>query len=327
VGCGTILVLALLIAQRGRDWYLAYHFSRISFVVVDGSAPGLKKGFWPGAGRVRFVTRNGTAKWTRVATTSQHDFCPKKGLALDPERSRIYVQDFAGPRILALDATGNVLFTINQSFVMALCVDPKTGDLWCLEGTVHVETPVYDPRGKLVVSHPWGGMDIAYSSFDDSFWIVGDEILKVDRTGRELARGPKNEPNYYSVAPDHHDGSVWVTVTFKEVDGGHVLHLEARGKLLREVKLPNELPIDVACESSTSMAWVVDSSGDVVRIPAEGEPLKPMPFDARRITLSERTGTVWLSTENKVIALNPAGEVLAEHGLDSANSILWIAAP
>jgi len=47
---------------------------------------------------------------------------------------------------------------------------------------------------------------------------------------------------------------------------------------------------------------------------------------AEDVTLSERTGTVWLATGKKIIVLQPTGEVLAEYPIVSPG-VLSIAAP
>ena len=119
-----------------------------------------------------------------------------QGLALDPERARIYVQDMARNKILALDSRGSEVFTIDHPNAIAVAVDPKIGEIWVIYDESYSKwglkggTAVYDPSGARLAVHPWGGGSIVFHRFDDSFWVAGAEVFKVDRNGKKLTSGP-----------------------------------------------------------------------------------------------------------------------------------------
>jgi len=73
----------------------------------------------------------------------------------------------------------------------ALAVDPVTGDVWAtiLDGGIgqgHIA--VISPSGRVKGRHAIPGSDIAYSSYDDSFWVVGKNVIRVDRKGKILGQ-------------------------------------------------------------------------------------------------------------------------------------------
>ena len=332
----TVLLVASTVLFRDQAWalYLAYHFKGIGVVVVDDSNP-MRAGMTPVGDRVQCLTREGKVKWGWTGLSPGGEFCALQGLALDPERARIYVQDMARNKILALDSRGSEVFTIDHPNAIAVAVDPKIGEIWVIYDESYSkwglkgETAVYDPSGARLAVHPWGGRSIVFNRFDDSFWVAGAEVFKVDRNGRKLTSGP-DRPGWwwFSVAPHHRDGSVWVFGHLPPNDDRVVLHLDGEGKLLREVRFEGKRPTSVACDPMTGIAWVAcPEESSVERIPVEGEPLRPLSFPAWDITFSERTGTAWLATADKIMAVSSTGEVLAEHAFGAIHSIVWIAAP
>ena len=63
------------------------------------------------------------------------------------------------------------------------------------------------------------------------------------------------------------------------------------------------------------VAWVVrdaESVRSVQRLHPEGELSPPPLIEAHCLALSERTGTVWLATRDKYIAMTPRAVVLSE---------------
>lgn len=314
-----LAVSAVFLRDQAWAWYLAYHFRQIGVVVVhDGD-------------RVQCLTREGKVIWALTGLNPRGEVGAQQGLALDPGRSRIYVQDKVRRKIRALDSRGSELFTIDDPGAVALAVDPKTGEIWCLydeDSNLNGETAVYDSSGIRMATHLFGGCAISHNRYDGTFWIAGKEILKVDRKGYEHAKGPAR-PGWlwFSVAPHHPDGSVWVlgrpgTLSATNV----VLQLDRDGKLLREVQ-GFAGPTSVACDPKIGIAWVACPESSVERIPVEGKPLPRFHFPARFITFSERTGTAWLTTDDKIMAVSPTGEVLAEHELGAIHTIVWVAAP
>src|SRR5882762_4452638 len=134
MGLSAAAVLAVFIAgwEQFWAWYLRYQFDQIGAVVVDDYDPANKDP----SGRLRAITRAGILQWTHGGLSSLGDTCPRLSVALDPKLSRVYVLESGKKRLLALDATGGVLFRGDYDNAEALAVDPNTG-----------RSGVLDPRG------------------------------------------------------------------------------------------------------------------------------------------------------------------------------------
>ena len=73
------------------------------------------------------------------------------------------------------------------------------------------------------------------------------------------------------------------------------------------------------------MVWVANTGTDVRSFTREGDPRQMVPARAQEVSLSERTGTLWLTTSDKIMALDRSGTLLLE--LASENARQWIVSP
>lgn len=318
-------LLPLIFWRRVWERYMAYCFDQIGVLIRDYHA-FRGEGTGPGEDQLRVLGRNGEALWTQMGLTSLGSDEPLAGLAIDEKRFRIYVQDWKSGKILVLDPRGKLLFTLDHSCAVAIAIDSESGAVWCVRSNwPHPGTTVFEAEGAKVRSHPWGGADIAQNRFDDSFWIVGQEIRKVDRYGGELARGLPPVNYCQSIAPNHRDGSVWVAENSGNGTQGRLLHLNTRGGLLCDIPFPKGVPFHVVCDPESGTAWVASTGGRVESFTHEGKPLHTIPFEAEDVSLSARTQTLWLSTRSEIISMDQSRTVLMK--CESKNKRHWIVAP
>jgi len=316
--------------------YLAYRFDAIAVLVVYDSDPG-REGMTGVGDRLTCFGHDGEIQWERRGLSPGGELSGREGLVLDPERYRIYVQDIAGERILVLDPRGTLLFTIGHPYAHDMAVNGRTGDLWCLSSASEFledqpKTTAYEATGSRLMISELQGNDIEYNRFDNTLWIVGDGILKLDANGQRLADGP-SRPGWFwfSAAPDHRDGSIWVFGRNESNDYDTVLlRLQKDGTLLRELRFANRWPTSVAVEPATGDPWITfPDESSVDGVPMEGTSLSPLRFAAWGATFSERRGTLWLTLydDDKVIGVRTSGDLVGRHDFPGIHSIVWTAAP
>src|SRR5262245_25247901 len=167
------------------------HLRRVSVVVLDNCDPNFKGAATYGDS-VRLVSSYGFQSCSISGLNNCETIGANHGVVVDWPRGRIYFRELAADRVNAIDLRGRLLFRADGVPAAAMAVDPKTGGLWCLVGhTIYSdETLVMDLTGQRTASYPISGYDIAYDSYSDGFWIVGREIIKLDRAGEVLWRRP-----------------------------------------------------------------------------------------------------------------------------------------
>lgn len=334
-GGGVVLVLIVgaLHWEEIHRWYLAVHWNKIAVVVLDDCDPDYRSTGPRGDG-VRFLTESGEQRFIRTGFNSCEAIGAHHAIAFDPPRFRIYVRELVADRITALDATGRVLFQVEDVGVYALAVDPKSGNLWCLGGSGVAPHPtiVLDPRGARIAEYEVNGFDIAYSPFDETFWIADDDVTKIDRRGETIAVHPKEAGAWtrVSVAPDPRDGGVWVAERNHpehKASKNRLLRLDAQGTLVKKLELGKQDPFCVACDPETGMAWVVMYRNTLLRVPVDGDPLPPLAIaGAISVSISSRTG-IWVAAETQILKVERDGERTVSHRLNRPSSQSWIAAP
>ena len=193
----------------------------------------------------------------------------------------------------------------------------------------HGETVVLDTTGREVASFPFRGIDIAYDSQTDGFWLVGYGITKLSREGNAILRKPHAGWACVSVAANPADGSVWI------VERGHpdvaqsanrLWHLAADGITIKTWDLGEKHVFGVACEPQTGMAWVVSLGSEIVRFTADGQNLPPLPVQARAISISPTTGQVWATTETEILQIDEAGRPKTVSRFETKSEQSWLAA-
>jgi hypothetical protein len=328
-------LIAVVFRERLVSGYLAWQFRDLGLLVLEDFEPE-QEGDGPGTDRLQAFSRIGELKWFQDGLGQPSDVFVG-GLAIDRERSRIYVatSQVKGMDVTAFGPRGQALFSLGAGAVAAITVDEGTGSIWCLGHRLWGEerTLVHDVHGQPVASHPWWGKDIAYNRFDESLWIAGGGALKIDRQGQVLGRGPGAGTGQSQVEPDHRDGSVWILGWEWDKSGtpsARVLRLDASATLVHRVEYPGELLFPSACDPRTGVLWVAHESresGSVARISPLGEPLPALQLAARGLAFSERTGLLWVATKERILALDHLGTTLHDRSRDPRGKVFQLAAP
>lgn len=198
---------------------------------------------------------------TGLNTTSR--FGGSHALAVDEKRKTLWVaENVGGLRYYDL-ATGELLHQLSDLKAEAVAVHPATGNAWVMisEGIIgkgHVQ--VVSPSGRKLVRHEIEGWDIAYSWYDDSFWIVGKNVHKVDTKGDILGEITGEIPwTAVSVSVDEKTGNTWVVVR------AHAQVIESKPELwmvnraaqiTQRINLGDLDPFCVAVDSDRDTVWV-----------------------------------------------------------------------
>jgi hypothetical protein len=255
------------------------------------------------------------------------------GIALDPERNRIYARELVEHRITVVDLAGTLTSRINEIRANSLAIDPKTGDLWCL-----VDKGTIDDGGIVVLNnngirrahYPVRGTDIVYNPDDEAFWVVGRDFVRVDRQGKELVKFPNLVAwTCVSIVPIPRTRSAWVIERRHPqvaASRARLLRISARGEILQEVERENWNPIGVACEPKTSMAWVVDMRQGLIRVPRDQAPLAPLPIAALAIAAGGESGQIWAATANEILRLGVNGVAVVRIPFAKPSGQVWLAA-
>jgi len=195
-------------ASSARDGY--------AIVLLDNADPDFK-GKSQYDDRLYLLDPDGNVK----GAVSGLNICETMGgahmLAVDARRQTLWVVENVGGRLWHIDlATGQVKRKISGFRASAVAVDPATGNAWVVIPGVPAEKSrvvVVAPSGRVVAEHAVDGFDIAYSEYDDSFWVVGKDVHRIGKTGRVLGRITGQIPAWaISVSVDQKAGNAWVVV-------------------------------------------------------------------------------------------------------------------
>ncbi len=278
---------------------------------------------------VTYLSTNASVTFSTDAPVSCSGIGINHRIAIDVKRERIYLLE-ARDRVTVRGLNGEVVSRFDAKDAKAIALDPQDGNLWCLTGSSlgKGETAVFDPAGRQLVSFPFHGYDIAYDMNDETFWIVGADIEKVDRDGNILFEIPRTGWARVSVAP-YRDGGAWVVEReHRNVPGSvdRVMYVNSTGRVVAEKNLVNSNPIGVACDLKTGVAWVVDSRKRLLRFPLKGASLKPIPIPARAIAIHPDTGDVWVATELDIVSFDSSGRRLRSFTFDCFSAGARVAA-
>ena len=301
-------------------------------VVLDDCDPNYEKGKSHDDG-LRLLAGDGSVIGRIGGLNNCQSISMNHGIALDPERNRIYARELVERRITVVDLAGTVTSHINEIKASSLAIDPKTGDLWCLvdNGTIDDgEIVVLNNKGISGAHYPVRGTDIVYNPDDEAFWVVGRDFVRIDRQGKELVKFPNLVAwTCVSIVPILRTRSAWVIERrHPQVAGSRarLLRISARGEILQEVERANWNPMGVACEPKTSMAWVVDMHKGLIRVPRNQDPLEPLPIPALAIAISSTSGQIWTATENEILRLDAKGVVIVRIPFEKPSGQVWLAA-
>ena len=298
--------------------------------VLDNSDPAYN-------GRARYHDRvvvydtSGKQQWEFDNLNTCETVGASHAIAWNVTDSSLWVTELVDDRLLKFDRGGAVVFVQEDVGAGALAIDPKSGNLWALtsEGTIYGKSlVVYRSDGELLDEWNIPGFDLAYSDFDDCFWVVGKKVSKVDRNG-EIVHESETPFSWVAVSVDvqDSDGSAWVVERqHSQVNGSSArLHVfESTGEVRRKIDLQNSHPTCVAIDSRRRVAWVASGTG-LLKLSFEGEILADVPVRSFSVCIEPDTGYVWVvGRENKIYRLDHQGRPVWS-GKTVGESQKWLA--
>ena len=153
------------------------------------------------------------------------------------------------------------------------------------------------------------GTDIAYSAPDDCFWVVGQNVRKVSRTGQVIATSAVHFAwTAVSVAVKQKDGSVIV---------GEGQHPQVAGSLARVLIFDSNAQLrttidhaasSVAVDEQRGVGWAAGFGNDgLAKFDlATGKILATAPI-AGALAVEPDTGCLWVCGESEIDRIDPAG--------------------
>ncbi len=267
--------------------------------------------------QLRLLTASGSQLWSHGGLATAQANGGGHGVVIDRARDRVYVGESVADRITAFNLAGKKLWQIAQIPVNTLAIDPQTGNLWTSGGEDFSEDGivVFDPHGREVTDFPYAARDIAYSPHDDSFWLAGRRILKLNRKGDVLFQKPLDGWGCTSVATNPTDGTVWFAEggrpQFRQIKN-RLWHLAPDGAVRQKIELADYRILTVACSAKTGDAWIAADNQGIRRISADGVLGPPLPVEGQSLSISPTTGEIWLGNKEALLRLDSTGKVLAK---------------
>ena len=208
-------------------------------------------------------------------------------------------------------------------------VDPLTGNLWC---SGHGEIVVFDQSGAVVADYPCRVVDMAYDASTDAFWLVGKQILKLDRSGKILFRESGDGWFFTHIAVSPKDGCVWIVESRHSqvpLSRNCVWLRDADGSVRKRIDMGNKGVGTIAC-LPTGEALIV--AGGFDRRTVEHlhwmERFRNGVRSAirRAITTSRAGDKIWITTQSELIGIDVEGAVICRSPLTPPSVKKWIAA-
>jgi len=262
-------------------------------------------------GNLRALTATGEELWKNAGIEASNTYGSYHSLAVDRRRNRIYAHGDVTSSVHAFTLDGQKIWQLDNLRAGALVVDEKTGDLWCCTHTG--EIVVFDGQGNEKTSFLLVPIDMAYNPKSDSFWLVGSEVLVLNREGevrfREEVAGECN-----TVAVNSKDGSVW----FVEVEASdlrktqrrlHVLNVD--GKPRRTIDLGERGVCTIVCLPEVDEVWVGLYPQGIQRYSTDGEFIEELAVEGRTIAASPTTGEIWRNTTEAIVHTDATGRILS----------------
>jgi len=252
-------------------------------------------------------------------------------IAVDAPRKCVWVSENVGDSIKKYDLDGKVSVAIPVEGCSAIAVHPETGNIWALvttNGTItDGKTVVFDPKGRELMSYDAFGVDIAYSSKENAFWIAGENLQKIFAIDGfvDLSQHVATWCGV-SVDVDQRSGAVWVVVRkHSQVIGSknQLLKFDRNGKQLADIAMGEKVPFQVFVDQRDGSVWVVNFQKSLERFSSDGKHLMACPAPALAV-LADRSGSVWAVTKTNIQKLNAKGEALLKIDLAGKTGQAWI---
>ncbi len=252
-------------------------------------------------------------------------------IAVDAPRKCVWVSENVGDCIKKYDLDGKVATTFTVVGCGAIAVHPETGNIWALvstNGTItDGKTVVFDPNGRELMSYDAFGVDIAYSSKDNAFWIVGKNLAKIFVTDGFVDLSHQVAAWCgVSVDVDQKSGAVWVAVRdHPDVFGSknQLLKLDRDGKQLADIAMGEKDPFQVSVDQRDGSVWMVNFNNSLEQFSSDGKHLMTWPVPAVAVQ-KDRSGAIWAVTKTNIQKLNAQGEALLKLDLAGKTGQAWI---
>ena len=202
-------------------------------------------------------------------------------LAIDEKRKTLWVTENVGTHLWQFDLrTGKLIHKLPDLKANGIAVDPDTGNVWVLisEGTLgsgHIK--VISPAGQILAQHAISGIDIVYSKYDRSFWVVEENVYHLDTSGKTLGEITGQIPwTASSVSVDETTGHAWIVIRdHSEVPNSRpeLWAVDKHMAIRHKIDLGDMHPGCVSVDSQRETVWVGCYSV-ALRFNTRGEKLK-----------------------------------------------------
>ncbi len=242
------------------------------------------------------------AKGKVIKTISGFNTCESVGaertLALANDGSPV-VCELAAHKMSKYDPDGNLVFSLDRLDAVDIS---GNGDLYCLlsSGTIHGDSVlIIDPvSGEAKKRAEYGGIDLVVDDKNDSVWIVGANIKRLNRNLEEVFT--IDPVAWCAVSVDYaSDGSAWVAERGLFLHGGskdRLLNVSLDGKLLRRIDL-GYCPFCVAVNRQNGDVWVAGTRG-LYKYNEKGKESRISRGGAFCVRVNPRDRSVWVAGRN-----------------------------
>jgi protocatechuate 3,4-dioxygenase beta subunit len=238
-------------------------------------------------------------------------------MAYSPMDDSIWLRETGGKRLLKFSRDAKMIAEIKDVSAVCLAIDPVTGFLWTLSGGTTLGSStikLFDGEGKPVADYNVQGSDLVYSKHDDCFWVAGQQLRKVDRTGSVLATASVRFTYTSSmIAVNESDGSVWVTERQHPQQPGsynRVTIFEPDGRTRKQIDGPD---FAVAVDAAHQTAWTTSRYTDSPRLTQydlNGTVKQNIPLKPITITIEPDTGYAWAASETSIDRIDVEGKAV-----------------
>ncbi|MDB5390229.1 MAG: resA 1 [Planctomycetaceae bacterium] len=300
-----------------------------AIVVLDDTDPAFADEVMRHDG-LRLLDSNGAAIWAKSGLNNCSTIAGNHRVFADQQRNRIYVAEVVTGRLIAFDLRGHRVWQLEQVHPHCLAVDAKTGNLWCGcgRGIGDGSTVVFNPQGDEVATFSFSAMDIAYDPHSDAFWLVQNDIVKLNRQGTELFRKTLATWTCAAVSVNPTNGQAWVAERLHEQIPGSKNRLwlfNADGSVRKEWDFGDSHLYTVACVPKSGDAWIGFVGNGGIRHVSHNGPIGDLiPLRVSQFSVSPTTGAIWTATRDAVLKLDSDGKTLLKSPFRGPSSQAWL---
>ena len=228
-------------------------------------------------------------------------------VCVDSVRKRVYVCENIATQITAFDFQFRRIWQLKDVACDNMMLDPTDGNLWVSGGDSPQvgETVLISPEGKEIAAMPIRALAMAYQPSDDSFWLVGPRLMKMNRD-REIVFEQKDFSGVATtVQLDDELNQVCIGVPneFFPQHPHRILRLSNAGELLDEIDMGKNRPYRFTVTNGE--IWVSTFEG-IFRIQKGQTDLEKIEHVAHSVTHS-LDGSIWISNDKAVLKLDHEG--------------------